>query len=145
MGKIESATFSGNAVSKKLDIDGCLLQESVFPTHFVCKFLYKNLEILRFPNQTRITRISRCIKNFEKLNSLILPYNTKLKSDGIPHEILSLHYRKKLKIFDIRGNKNLFEIFSWRGENIDLCKKDLESIKNVSKPSCQHGNTIFKG
>ena len=49
---------------------------------------------------------------------MILPHNTNLKSDGIPSEILKL-YGDKLKTFDVTGNKKLFELFSWRNENIN--------------------------
>jgi hypothetical protein len=116
MEDIQKASFDGNEVARNMDIK-CSLQVEIFPTKFVCKFLHKNLEILKFPNQTAILKINKCLGDFHKLQSLILPYNTELKSDGIPSEILKL-YRNKLKTFNIKGNEKLLESFSWGSEGI---------------------------
>eukprot|EP00943_MAST-04B_sp_MAST-4B-sp1_P003909 g3909.t1 len=147
MKEIKSANFKGNAVAINLEIQGCMLKGKEFPSQFVCKYLHKDLEILKFPNQTSIERINGCIKKFTSLKSMILPYNTNLKSDGVPTEILKL-YREKLKTFDITGNNNLFKLFSWRNKNINqnlhgnMTKFLVEFIRNASVLDLS-GNNIF--
>jgi hypothetical protein len=119
MVNVQKADFTGNDVAKLLEVKGCTLRNNIFPTKFVCKFLSAELTILRFPNQTAVLAINKCIGKFNKLRELVFPYNTNIRSNGIPHEVLIL-YRNGFTNFDINGNINLLESFSWKNQNIPL-------------------------
>ena len=119
MPTIHEASLDGNPVSKVLNIKDCKLNTVTFPTSskhdFICSYMYKNLEVLTFPNQT-VKKVDKCIGKLSKLKTLSLPYN-QLQEDGLPYTILKL---KNLTTFNVFGNEIILESFSFRNENIPI-------------------------